>query len=109
MNISKSLGLFLIISIGFIAYNMPLPKAQSTLYLTGTVVMRSTNRPASSLWVEVVNRGVSVARSLTGDDGRYYISGLTAGSYEIVVLRSDQEMYRSQIRLTTNQTHNISL
>lgn len=109
MNVSKLLGLLIIISVGFVAYHMPLLKAQSNLYLTGRVVMGSTDRPASSVWVELVNKGVSVARSLTGDDGRYYISGLTAGTYEIVVLRSNQEIHRGQIRLSTNHTHNIFL
>jgi len=104
-----ALFVFMIVSLGVIAYFSPPSEAETNLYLTGTVFFKSSNSPASSLWVEVVNGGERVARSLTGDDGRYYISGLAAGSYEIIVLKSNQELFRRQLQLTGNRTFDITL
>jgi hypothetical protein len=95
--------------IASIVYFIPVSKAQPNLYLTGKVVSKSSKNPVSSVWVEVVKSGKRVGRSLTGDDGRYYISGLGKGSYEIVVAKNKQELYRCQLRLKGNRTLDITL
>lgn len=95
--------------IALLAYFIPLSTAQLNLYLTGKVLYKSSNKPVSSVWVLLVKSGENLSRSLTGDDGRYYISGLKKGSYEIVVLKNKQELFRSKIRLSDNRTFDITL
>ena len=100
------LGIWFIASIVFF---IPLSKAKPNLYLTGRVVSSSSNNPISSVWVEVVKAGSRVGRSLTGDDGRYYISGLDKGLYEIAVIQNNQVLYRCQIQLTGNRVLDVTL
>jgi hypothetical protein len=100
------IGLFILAS--FI-HMISLSEAAEQYYLTGKVYSRSSNRPVSSVWVEVFKRGQRVARSLTGDDGKYYVSGLDKGSYEIVVLRGAQELFRGGVDLSGNRIFDINL
>ena|SRR5262245_31838402 len=84
-----------------------LSDAQSTrTFVRGTV--RSAGSPARSVWVIVSMNGREKGRSLTGDDGKYYIANLDPGTYDVVVQR-DQQLYRGRATLPiTNSTFDIS-
>ncbi len=83
--------------------------AQPSLVLTGKVVSKSSRQPVSSVWVEVIKNGERVGRSLTGDDGNYYISGLEKGSYEVVVVRQGRELCKRTLQLIDSQRFDIEL
>ena len=74
-------------------------------YIKGTVTL--SNKPLRSVWVVASQYGEEKGRSLTGDDGRYYISNLSDGSYDIVVLRDKEQIYSGQVNLPTDNTYNI--
>ena len=78
------------------------------LYLKG-VVKSSSDRPQTYVWVSVSQGGVEKGRSLTGDDGKYYISDLAAGEYEISVMRGDRQVYYEKITLAESSRYDISL
>jgi hypothetical protein len=80
---------------------------QSTrTFVKGTVT--SAGKPARSVWVIVSLNGREKGRSLTGDDGKYYIADLDPGTYDFVVERGEQ-LYKGRATLpVTNGTFNIS-
>lgn len=75
-------------------------------YIKG-LVTAPTGRPLASVWVTVSQNGAEKGRSLTGDDGKYYISNLNDGAYDIVVLQGNRQLYRGQVSLPGNSSHNI--
>jgi hypothetical protein len=76
-------------------------------YVKGTVSL--ANKPVRSVWVIVSQSGQEKGRSLTGDDGKYYVANLSAGPYEIFVIQGKQEIYRSQVSLPANSVYNIGI
>jgi hypothetical protein len=77
-------------------------------YITGRVLTRSS-KPLAAVWV-VVSEGTTVrGRSLTGDDGRYYVGGLERKGYELAVTRGRQTLARRQVRLPENKAYDIVL
>jgi hypothetical protein len=100
------IGLIILVSLSHL---ISLSEAAEPLSLTGRVYSRSSNRPVSSVWVEVLRGGRRVGRSLTGDDGRYYVSGLDRGAYELVVLRGAQQLFKGRLELTGNKAFDINL
>ncbi len=102
-----TLMLFLLVSLVFF---VPLSSSQKDFSVTGMVVSSSSGLPVSSVWVKVIKDGKHVAgKSLTGDHGRYYISSLTKGSYELIVIERAQEVFKSQFQLTEDTTFDIRL
>lgn len=77
-------------------------------YIKG-MVTAATGRPVTSVWVTVSRNGTEKGRSLTGDDGKYYISNLDDGTYDIVVLQGNRRLYSGQVNLPVNSSHNISI
>ena len=75
--------------------------------IRGTVSRQSA--PLRSVWVIVSRQGGEKGRSLTGDDGRYYIGGLDAGDYEIAVKSGDRQIYAGRVNLPANQRFDVSL
>jgi hypothetical protein len=72
----------------------------------GTVT--SAGKPARSVWVIVSLNGREKGRSLTGDDGKYYIADLDPGTYDFIVERGGQ-LYKGRATLpVVNGTFNIS-
>jgi hypothetical protein len=71
------------------------------------VVSQQSGQPLRSVWVIVSQNGAERGRSLTGDDGRYYIGELNAGGYEIVVKSGNREIFRGSISLPANQRYDI--
>ena len=68
----------------------------------------SAGKPARSVWVIVSLNGREKGRSLTGDDGRYYIADLDPGTYDFVVEKGGQ-LYKGRATLPiANGTFDIS-
>jgi len=89
--------------------NPPNP-ASSGDYITGKVTFGQSN-PATSVWVLVYDGANLKGRSLTGDDGRYYIGGLNAKTYRLVVKRqpSGSDLASNSVSLPRDSVHNINL
>jgi hypothetical protein len=84
--------------------------APSGDYITGRVTLGRSN-PARSIWVMVYDGASLKGRSLTGDDGRYYIGGLEEKKYTIVVRRqtSGNNLVSQNVSLPHDRVHNIGL
>ena len=82
--------------------------AQANIYITGKVVQGSSN-PVRSVWVILFDGNRLQGRSLTGDDGRYYIGGLQNKTYTIVVRRqaTAANLFSQQVTLPTNRQFDI--
>ena len=74
-------------------------------FIKGTVT--SAGRPAGSVWVIVSQSGNERGRSLTGDDGRFYIGNLAAGTYDVVVQRGNRQVYKGRATLPANSAFDI--
>jgi hypothetical protein len=77
------------------------------IYLKGQVKLSSN--PLRSAWVIVSQSGKEKGRSLTGDDGKYYISNLDQGAYDIIVQKGKQQLYKKQVNVPTKSDYDISL
>lgn len=82
-------------------------EAVNNAYMKG-VVSRG-GRPVRSAWVVVTQNNIEKGRSLTGDDGKYYIGELGAGAHEIAVWQGERKVYAGQVRLPDNTLFNIQL
>jgi len=78
------------------------------VYIKGTV-RSSSGRLFTSVWVSVRQNGVEKGRSLTGDDGKYYIDNLSGGVYEIVVMQGRGQIYSGQVNLPGDSRYDISI
>ena len=81
---------------------------QSTrAFVKGTVT--SAGKPARSVWVIVSLNGSEKGRSLTGDDGKYYIAGVDPGTYDFVVEEKGAQLYKGRATLPiVNDTFDIT-
>jgi len=77
---------------------LALPMLADAASLSG-LISTPEGGPVAAVWLVVSNNGDEVKRSLTGDDGRYYVNDLAAGRYDITVERRDQPVYRGQANL----------
>jgi hypothetical protein len=79
-------------------------------YISGKVVSGSS-KPASSTWVIAYAGATQKGRSLTGDDGKYYIGGLSPGTYSIVVRKqpTSVNLFQGQISLPQNKIYNVKI
>jgi hypothetical protein len=84
--------------------------AGASSYLTGKVTSGPSN-PARSLWVMVFDGSQLKGRSLTGDDGRFYVGGLDQKAYTVVVRKqaSGSNLSSQPVTLPHDQVHNIVL
>ena len=81
------------------------PNAQASV--KGTVT--SAGKPARSVWVIVSVNGSEKGRSLTGDDGKYYIAGVDPGTYDFVVVEKGAQLYKGRATLPiVNDTFDIT-
>ena len=76
-------------------------------YVTGRITS-AADRPATSVWVIVKQNGQERGRSLTGDDGAYYINNLGSGQYELLITRGGNQLSRT-IALPQNKVFNIKI
>ena len=102
-------ALRIMVPIALIAAASPGPSDMQTAtrtFVKGTVT--SAGKPARSVWVIVSLNGREKGRSLTGDDGKYYIADLDPGTYDFIVERGGQ-LYKGRATLpVVNGTFNIS-
>ena len=79
-------------------------------YVTGKVTTRGSG-PARSVWVILYEGSTEKGRSLTGDDGRYYIGNLEKKTYTIVVRRqiAGGNLMSQQVTLPANRIFQIRL
>ena len=82
-------------------------QSSNRTYLKGTV--RSGGRPVRSVWVIVGQNGTDKSRSLTGDDGRYYIGNLAPGRYDVTVTNGRNLLHKGQVSLPANSTYDIRI
>ena len=82
-------------------------RAADGVYVKGAV-MRS-GRPVPSAWVVLRQNGDEKGRSLTGDDGKYYVGGLNAGEYEIVVMQGTHNVFTGRVRLPQESVYNVDV
>jgi len=76
-------------------------------FVKGTVT--SAGKPARSVWVIFSLNGSEKGRSLTGDDGKYYITGVDPGTYDFVVVERGVQLYKGRATLPiVNDTFHIS-
>ena len=80
---------------------------QASDYVTGKITSAS-DRPANSVWVIARQSGQERGRSLTGDDGSYYINNLGAGDYELLVTKGPNQISR-MISLPQNKVFNLRI
>ena len=86
------------------------PRAQSDgNYITGVVTTPPYGRPLASVWVIISQNDKEKGRSLTGDDGTYYISNLSAGTYNVMVYGKRGKLSAEQVNLPGDSTHNIRI
>lgn len=76
-------------------------------YVKGEVTR--SKRPVRSAWVILTQNGQERGRSLTGDDGRYYIGELAAGEYDIVVKQGARSVFEGRVRLPEESLKNIEV
>ena len=72
-------------------------------------LVMSSNKPLRSVWVIASQYGAEKGRSLTGDDGKYFIDNLSAGTYDIVVEQAKRQVWRGQVNVTVSTYYNINV
>jgi hypothetical protein len=77
---------------------LTLPALACAASLSGLVTTPDGSAVAS-VWLVVSKDGSEVKRSLTGDDGRYYLDGLAAGSYKVTVEQRGKAVHHGQASL----------
>jgi hypothetical protein len=82
-------------------------QSSSKIYLKGQVKL--SGKPLRSAWVIVSQSGKERGRSLTGDDGKFYISNLDHGGYDIVVEKGKQQLWKGQADVPTKTDYVIPL
>jgi Carboxypeptidase regulatory-like domain len=65
---------------------------QAPGYITGTVTSVSSGTPVPSVWVIISQNGSEKGRSLTGDDGKFYIDNLPDGKYDLVATKGNRQV-----------------
>ncbi|MBV8856856.1 MAG: carboxypeptidase regulatory-like domain-containing protein [Acidobacteria bacterium] len=76
-------------------------------YMEG-IVQSPNGALFSSVWVIVAQNGGEKGRSLTGDDGRYYINNLNDGAYDLAVYRGNSLLKEEQVNLRADsRRHDI--
>ncbi|HEX8774267.1 MAG TPA: carboxypeptidase-like regulatory domain-containing protein [Pyrinomonadaceae bacterium] len=89
-----------------IVFSMTLSARSAATYITGTVT--KFGRPLPSVWVIISQGGYEKGRSLTGDDGKYYLGNLSDGVYKIEVYRGKLRLAEEQVSLPADGRHNIA-
>jgi len=77
------------------------------VYVKGAVTR--SGRPVPSAWVILTQNGSEKGRSLTGDDGKYYVGGLDAGDYEIAVRQGAHNVFAGRVRLPQESVYNVDV
>jgi hypothetical protein len=81
----------------------------STRYMRGVVRYSASGKPAPFVWVLVRQGGAEKGRSLTGDDGSYFIRNLPDGLYDLVVTKGTRTLYQGRAELPRDKILDIPL
>ena len=101
--------LMLTVTLFMLTLTTTAPAAQAAgNYITGTVYT-SSGQPAASLWVRIHRDSIEKGRSLSGDDGKYYIGDLEQGTYTLTVERQGWVLFTMTVRLSENRVVDITL
>jgi hypothetical protein len=100
-------GIILLFSLFIMLWEAEKAQCAQASYITGRIESASSRKPLPSLWVVVYDGRTLKGRSLTGDDGKYYIGGLEYKGYKIVVRRGSKELFEEVIRLPQHEHHDI--
>jgi hypothetical protein len=100
--------LLLMLSIGPTLFARGGTVFQASNYITGKIISASSGRPAPSVWVIIKQSGSERGRSLTGDDGSYYIGKLGNGDYEVLVTKGASQQ-TERVTLPQNKVFNIRI
>ena len=108
----RNTAVFLTISISILSvtvFTMSIYAQPPQEYVTGEVY-NSSGGLVASVWVILRQGNNEKGRSLTGDDGRYYIGNLNSGEYEISVEgENKRRLFSRQINLPQNRNYPIRL
>ncbi len=92
-----------------IVFSLAVSARPDNSYVKGIVKSPSGNL-FTSVWVIVSQNGYEKGRSLTGDDGKYYISNLSDGVYDVAVYQGRRQIYKGQVYLRADtRRHDISI
>jgi hypothetical protein len=83
-----------------------------TYSLTGRVLTARTSKPVPNVWVLIYEGSSLKSRSLTGDDGSYYISRLEERTYMLAVkkdLKSTETLFTAQVHVPVGRSFDIRL
>jgi hypothetical protein len=75
------------------------------------VVSQPSGQPAASVWIVLTQApgGGERARSLSTDNGKYYLSQLAPGAYSIAARRGDKTLVESPVSCAGDVVHDIKL
>jgi hypothetical protein len=76
------------------------------------VVTEASGQPAPSVWIVLSQGpdGPERARSLTTDNGKYYVPSLSPGTYQISVRRGERTLaVEKEVQCSGDQIHDIRL
>jgi hypothetical protein len=77
------------------------------IYTISGKVSDKANKPVYNFWVILYQNTREIKRTLTGNDGRFYIGRLVSGPYKIVVKRqiNGASLYDRNIPITTKSLY----
>jgi hypothetical protein len=86
------------------------PTSADTCSIRGVVSLAS-GQPAASVWIVLTQApgGGERARSLSTDNGKYYLSQLQPGAYSIAARRGDKTLVESPVSCAGDVVRNIKL
>jgi len=73
------------------------------------VVTNSLNRPVATVMVILNKDGKQLGKSITGDDGKFFIGNLVPGIYNLQVKKGDKVLFQKQVSLPKDKVSNIKL
>ena len=108
----KSLACGVILQVGLLLAfpGVTESQKQSQEGFTMRGVVSVAKKPLRSGLVVISQNGQEIDKYVTGDDGKYYITNLSYGIYDISVRKSyEKEMCRCQVNLERNTVMDIKL
>ena len=103
----KGLLLSLAVVMWFAGAFAPQADAQGRNAVKGLITR--AGKPLSSTWVIVSQAGKERGRSLTGDDGKFYIANLPDGAFDIVAVKDNKQVFKGKLALPKDASFNIKI
>jgi len=72
--------------------------------VTGTVVSATDHQPVGRVLVVFVQGGKEMARTSTGDDGKFFLGHVAAGTYTVKLSRGEQKRTLSGVRVESSDS-----